>query len=216
MPPPHPRPPTPTPPPPRRQGWEIDFTPQATRWFMSLNGRDAERITGALNQLERKGPTLRRPVAAPIVGSRHHGMKELRAIGGHQRALFAFGPDRRAIVLIGGDKTNNWEGLVQAEHPRGRQALRPAPAEPRKGGTMDDQGTTSWRALRRQRPLNDERIAAYEQLMELGLKLAAGEEVTVSALERQIAKLGGELEVSAVFADERITLLGGDDSVEHT
>ena len=81
---------------------------------------------------------------------------------------------------------------------------------------MDDQGTTSWRALRRQRPLNEERIAAYEQLMELGLKLAAGEQVTVAALERQIAKLGGELEVSAVFADERITLLGGDDSVEHT
>ncbi|MEA2161519.1 MAG: hypothetical protein QOD66_3899, partial [Solirubrobacteraceae bacterium] len=24
------------PPPPRRQGWEIDFTPQAKRWFMSL------------------------------------------------------------------------------------------------------------------------------------------------------------------------------------
>ena len=105
------------PPPPRRQGWEIDFTPQAKRWFMSLKGRDAERIAGALNQLERKGPTLRRPVAAPIVGSRHHGMKELRAIGGHQRALFAFDPNRRAIVLTGGDKTNNWKGWYKQNIP---------------------------------------------------------------------------------------------------
>jgi hypothetical protein len=81
---------------------------------------------------------------------------------------------------------------------------------------MDDQGTTSWRSLRRQTPLNEERVALHEQLIELGLALAAGEDVAVAALARQIAKLGGELEVSAVFADERFTLLGGDDSVEHT
>jgi hypothetical protein len=81
---------------------------------------------------------------------------------------------------------------------------------------MRDQGTTSWRSLRRQRPLNQERVALHEQLIEMGLALAAGEDVAVAALARQIARLGGELEVSAVFADERFTLLGGDDSVEHT
>jgi hypothetical protein len=31
-------------------------------------------------------------------------------VGGSLRALFAFDPRRRAIVLVGGDKTNDWKG----------------------------------------------------------------------------------------------------------
>jgi hypothetical protein len=34
-------------------------------------------------------------------------MKELRAPGTTKRALFAFGPDRRAIILVGGDKAGH-------------------------------------------------------------------------------------------------------------
>jgi Uncharacterized protein conserved in bacteria len=32
-------------------------------------------------------------------------MKELRSVGRNIRILFAFDPDRQAILLIGGDKT---------------------------------------------------------------------------------------------------------------
>lgn len=35
-------------------------------------------------------------------------MKELRSAGGHLRALFAFDPRRRAVVLLGGDKSGDW------------------------------------------------------------------------------------------------------------
>jgi hypothetical protein len=37
-------------------------------------------------------------------------MKELRSFGGNLRALFIFDPKRRAIVLLGGDKTDDWTG----------------------------------------------------------------------------------------------------------
>jgi hypothetical protein len=45
-------------------------------------------------------------------------MKELRSVGGHIRALFAFDPRRRAIVLLGGDKTNDWKGWYERNIPR--------------------------------------------------------------------------------------------------
>lgn len=44
-------------------------------------------------------------------------MKELRSFGGHLRALFAFDPRRRGIVLRGGDKTNDWIGWYKRNIP---------------------------------------------------------------------------------------------------
>lgn len=44
-------------------------------------------------------------------------MKELRSFGGHLRALFAFDPKRRAIVLLGGDKRHNWTGWYERNIP---------------------------------------------------------------------------------------------------
>jgi len=52
------------------------------------------------------GPTLSRPVVGAIETSRHNNMKELRCSkDGQLRVLFAFDPLRRAILLIGGDKS---------------------------------------------------------------------------------------------------------------
>lgn len=52
------------------------------------------------------GPTLGRPHADTLAGSRHANMKELRfnADDGAWRVAFAFDPDRRAIILVAGDK----------------------------------------------------------------------------------------------------------------
>jgi hypothetical protein len=75
---------------------------------MSLGSADANRAAAAFDQLERHGPSLGRPRVDSVKGSRHHNMKELRM--GTQRALFAFDPGRRGIVLVGGDKRGNWKG----------------------------------------------------------------------------------------------------------
>jgi hypothetical protein len=94
----------------RAHPWEVEFTPQAERWYMGLGAEDASRIAAAFDELERRGPSLGRPFVDSIKSSRHHNMKELRSIGGQLRALFAFDPQRRAIVLVGGDKTGDWAG----------------------------------------------------------------------------------------------------------
>jgi hypothetical protein len=71
----------------------------------------------AIELLEDKGPTLGRPAVDRVVGSRHHNMKELRSFGGFLRALFVFDPARRAIVLVGGDKRDDWTGWYERNIP---------------------------------------------------------------------------------------------------
>jgi hypothetical protein len=97
--------------------YTIEFTPQAERWIMNLNDTDFRAIAGALDLLEARGPTLGRPAVDRIKGSRHHNMKELRAIGGTIRALFAFNPERTALVLVGGDKRHDWTGWYERNVP---------------------------------------------------------------------------------------------------
>jgi hypothetical protein len=100
------------------RSWEIEFTKEAESWFMALNAKDTSRITAAINRLERTGPTLGRPSVDSIKGSRHHNMKELRSSAGNLRALFAFDRDRRAVILVGGDKTGDWKGWYARNIPR--------------------------------------------------------------------------------------------------
>ena len=84
--------------------WHVDFTPQAEAWLKGLPHSDRARMVRQVDRLSAGGPTLGRPVVDTVEGSRHHNMKELRAPDSPLRALFAFGPDRRAIVLVGGSK----------------------------------------------------------------------------------------------------------------
>jgi hypothetical protein len=97
--------------------WEIELTTQAERWYMGLDSDAAERIAASLDELEARGPSLGRPCVDSVKGSRHHNMKELRSIGGHLRALFAFDPQRHAIVLVGGDKSGDWKGWYARNIP---------------------------------------------------------------------------------------------------
>lgn len=90
--------------------WELEFTPEAERWFDGLGAKDADRIGAAIDALREHGPHLGRERADSIRGSRHHNMKELRSVGGHIRMLFAFDPRQRGVLLLGGDKTNDWKG----------------------------------------------------------------------------------------------------------
>ena len=97
--------------------WSIVFSHEAEEWMRSLDAREFAAILAPLDQLEIKGPALGRPAVDRIKGSRHHNMKELRSVGGHLRALFAFDPERQAIVLLGGDKTDDWSGWYERNVP---------------------------------------------------------------------------------------------------
>jgi hypothetical protein len=97
--------------------WEIDFTKQAEDWLDALDNESFSRLAPAIDKLEETGPTLGRPTVDRINASRHHNMKELRSTGGHIRILFAFDPERKVILLIGGDKTGRWKDWYDENIP---------------------------------------------------------------------------------------------------
>jgi hypothetical protein len=58
-------------------------------------------------------------VADRVKGSRYHNMKAAPTIGGTAeiRMLFAFDPRRKAIFLIAGDKSGNWDAWYRKAVP---------------------------------------------------------------------------------------------------
>jgi hypothetical protein len=95
--------------------YDVYFTSVAEDWLMHLGDDDYDSIMARIELLEEHGPSLGRPVVDSIRGSRHANMKELRA--GSMRALFAFDPLRQAIVLMGGDKRDDWTGWYERNIP---------------------------------------------------------------------------------------------------
>jgi hypothetical protein len=101
-----------------RRAWEIVVSPEARSWYMQLSQKDVNRVAKALDRLEVMGPATGRGYVDSIKGSRFHNMKELRSVGRNIRVLFAFDPNRRALLLVGGDKTNDWKGWYARNVPR--------------------------------------------------------------------------------------------------
>jgi len=87
--------------------WTVETTEEFDGWAESLPEVQQERLAFAIDLLEEDGPAARRPLVDSIKGSRHSNMKELRR--GTLRVLFAFDPERQAILLIGGDKRDRWK-----------------------------------------------------------------------------------------------------------
>lgn len=95
--------------------WEVELTPQAEQWYASLGPEQQRLVAARLDRLAERGPALGRPFVGSIVGARRHNMKELRS--GSQRALFAFDSNRRAVVLVGGDKAGQWKAWYARNIP---------------------------------------------------------------------------------------------------
>jgi hypothetical protein len=89
--------------------WEVEYTDEFEEWWNSLSQDEQEEINAKVELLEERGPALSRPHADVITTSRHSNMKELRGKANqrHLRVRFAFDPHRAALLLLGGDKTND-------------------------------------------------------------------------------------------------------------
>jgi hypothetical protein len=98
-------------------GWDVEVTDQFEAWYLVLTEPEQLAITAVVDLLQERGPSLGRPYADTISGSRHSNMKELRPPEGNIRILFAFDPRRMAILLLGGDKTNEWTSWYQRMIP---------------------------------------------------------------------------------------------------
>jgi hypothetical protein len=101
--------------------WKVRFTDEYAAWWTTLTHDQQDSLVARIQLLQRTGPTLGRPVVDTIVGSAYPNMKELRASkGGSLRVLFVFDPVRRAVLLVGGNKTGRWrqwyrEAIPQAD-----------------------------------------------------------------------------------------------------
>ena len=90
--------------------WVVEYTNEFEAWWHTLNEEQQEALTDRVTLLGENGPSLKRPVVGEISSSRHQHMKELRVTAaGALRVLFAFDPRRNAILLIGGDKSGQWQ-----------------------------------------------------------------------------------------------------------
>lgn len=90
--------------------WGLDVELIET-WVASFDEDSRGQVFAAIEVLRDYGPHLGRPLVDTVTASRHKNMKELRpgsAGKSELRILFAFDPDRQAIMLIAGDKSGNW------------------------------------------------------------------------------------------------------------
>jgi len=90
-------------------GLHDDFVPE----FNDLPEVVQDELLVKMGLLERFRPQLGRPHVDTLKGSGHAKMKELRfnAADGVWRFLFAFDPNRAAIIICGGDKSGGSEDL---------------------------------------------------------------------------------------------------------
>ena len=100
-------------------GWVVDVE-LITDWLAGLDDRSHELVIAALELLAERGPLLGRPLVDTVTSSRHNNMKELRPGSAGRtelRALFAFDPQRAAIMLVAGDKHGQWKGWYDQNIP---------------------------------------------------------------------------------------------------
>jgi hypothetical protein len=98
--------------------WEVLYTDDFGTWFESLTEDQQDAVIARVDLLEAEGPALGRPTVDTIAGSRHPNMKELRVSKrGAIRILFAFDPRRQAVLLVGGDKTGQWQAWYEEAIP---------------------------------------------------------------------------------------------------
>ena len=88
------------------EAWIVEFHPAFDAEFEVLTDAVQDEMLAHARLLEQFGPSLGRPRADTLGGSRHANMKELRfdADRGVWRVAFVFDPARRAILLVAGDK----------------------------------------------------------------------------------------------------------------
>src|SRR5229473_5684921 len=87
--------------------WGVLFHEEFEPEFEALPQDVQNELLAHAKLLQQFGPQLGRPRADTLNGSRHANMKELRfdAADGVWRVAFAFDPNRKAVLLVAGDKS---------------------------------------------------------------------------------------------------------------
>lgn len=88
---------------------EIEFTDNFLDWWNSLGEKEQDSVAHVVLMLQDRGVSLARPYSDTLRHSSLSNLKELRIqhAGRPYRVLYVFDPRRKAILLIGGDKTGD-------------------------------------------------------------------------------------------------------------
>jgi len=86
--------------------WDVEFDDEFETEFDQFTDPVKTELLARARVLAQFGPALGRPHVDTLSGSEYKNMKELRfnADDGVWRIAFVFDPDRKAILLCGGDK----------------------------------------------------------------------------------------------------------------
>ena len=103
--------------------YRLEIVAEVRDWLHRLRRSDrasAILVGQAITALIEEGPSLGRPLADRIKGSRIHNLKELRpgsAGATDIRILFLFDPARNAVLLVAGDKAGQWTSWYREAIP---------------------------------------------------------------------------------------------------
>ena len=105
--------------------WPVLFHVAFVEEFQDFRQSVQDEIAATAELLAVIGPALKRPHADTLKGSRFANMKELRfdADDGVWRLAYAFDPERKAILLVAGDKSGTssarfYKTLITKADPR--------------------------------------------------------------------------------------------------
>jgi len=87
--------------------WIVAFSPEFETEFDGLSVAVQDELLAQATVIEKFGPSAKRPRVDTLKGSKFANMKELRfdADDGVWRVAFAFDTQRKAVLLVGGDKS---------------------------------------------------------------------------------------------------------------
>lgn len=85
---------------------QIEVTDAYKAWYLDLEKPDAAAVDRKVKMLAILGLSLPFPHSSDIKGSKYP-FRELRANNPPIRVLYAFDPERKAVLIIGGDKTGD-------------------------------------------------------------------------------------------------------------
>ncbi|MCL2066843.1 MAG: type II toxin-antitoxin system RelE/ParE family toxin [Treponema sp.] len=89
-----------------KMAWEVESTDEYDAWFLEQTENGQASIRMKVELLVEYGPNLPRPHADTLKGSKMGNLKELRTQTENHvfRVVFIFDEERKAVLLIGGDK----------------------------------------------------------------------------------------------------------------
>ena len=117
---------------------QIEVTEAYKDWYLDLQKKDAAAVDRKVKMLQMMGIALPFPHSSDIKGAKYP-FRELRVNNPPIRVLYAFDPERKAVLIIGGDKTGDnrfyerliphaeriWQQYLAQPHDPGRPGPTP-------------------------------------------------------------------------------------------